>query len=254
MDVKATSTTTTAAAADGKTGAETTAQTSGAKDATTTAKADGAKSMLDGADQQTGETKAGDTKTAADTKTTAEGDKKTETKTDAKPVLVDDKWEPKAVEGLTRDAKGVFGKARELFSKLGFTQEQAQALVDFSDAQAAESSKAAATMLEEQKATRRAEHFKALESDKELGGAKLEATKADYHRAIRALGGKELADALKSEGLENWPPLVKALTKAGRALAEDTVTDTTKDGGKAVGDPFQRHLRAAYPRMFNKES
>jgi hypothetical protein len=247
------STTTTAAAGDAKATSTATAQTSATKDATTTAKADGAKSMLDGADQQTADTKTADTN-ATDTKTGAEGDKKTDAATDAKAAqVIDEKWEPKAIEGVTRDPK-VVAEARSLLLEAQGLTPSRRRRSSTSATRRRPSPRRPRPRARGAEGRRRAEHFKALESDKELGGAKLEATKADYHRAIRALGGKELAEALKSEGLENWPPLVKALTKAGRALAEDTVTDTTKDGGKAVGDPFTRHLRAAYPRMFNKES
>jgi hypothetical protein len=196
-------------------------------------------SMLD-------ESKAGETKTD-EKKEGAES--KVETKTDdKKPAIVDDKWEAKAVDGVSRDPK-VFGAARSLFSKIGLTQEQAQALVDFSDAQAVEGSKAAEAAV----ATRRAESWKAIESDKELGGAKLAESKKAYQDAVRAFGGKELADFLKSQGLENELPIVRALVKAGRALKEDTVNGTTTDTGKPVGDKFERHVRAQYPGMFKEK-
>lgn len=169
------------------------------------------------------------------------------------PVLVDEKWEPKAAEGVTRDTK-LFGEARALFAKMGLNAEQAQALVDFSDTQSKAGAEAQVKAADEARTKFRAEGRKELEADKELGGAKLAETKVTYARAVRALGGDQLARELREMGLDNWPPLVRAFEKAGRTMAEDTVSGTVKGNGKTPGDPFQRQLEQTYPSMFqNKE-
>src|SRR5688572_26207496 len=105
----------------------------------------------------------------------AEGEKKPDAKA---PALVDEKWEPPAKEGVTRDPK-VFGAARELFAKHKFTTEQAQALVEFSDAQA----KAAADLATEADAG----WVKELQVDKDIGGTKLDATKESVRTLLRQL-------------------------------------------------------------------
>jgi hypothetical protein len=210
---------------------------------TTSAETKAAESVL-GGDVAKTETKAagGEAKAAAtETKAAAPEtkDAKAETKPDAKvPALVDEKWEPKAVEGVTRDPK-VVGDARTLFSKLKLSAEQAQALVEFSDAQA----KASA----EQVTAADTEWVKELKADKELGGAKFEATRESVRSLLRQLkSGPELAKWVDKMGIGNATPLVRVLAELASRTSEDTVKDTVVDPAAAAVNEHERRIARTY--------
>lgn len=182
------------------------------------------------ADAKAGEQSMLDAKAAAETK-----DAKAETKA---PAFVDEKWEPgKPPEGITRDAEA-FGGVKKLFGDLKLTHEQAQKLVEYADSQTVE----AGQFLEK----RSADWLGSIKADKELGGAKFSETKEHFQSAVRALGGPELADFLKSEKLENAVPIVRALVKAGRLLTEDKVKDTVVDPAAASQNEADRRIAKTY--------
>lgn len=173
--------------------------------------------------------------------------------TETKPELVDDKWEPAKVEGLTRDPAD-FGAARTAFKEAGLTKAQAQKMVELSDKLAKVATENQAKAAEKWLADRRADHLAEIQKDPKLGGANFKKTQETARSAVKALGGPELAKTLVEAGLDNHPVIVRAFEKAGRLMAEDTVNGTVTDGGVAVGDPAERALRATYPSMFKKES
>jgi hypothetical protein len=209
--------------------------------ASTEAKSD---SVLGGAAEVEAKSDATETKATGDeTKATAveTKDAKVETKVDdkaAKPALVDDKWEPKAVEGVTRDAK-VFGEAKALFKKHGFTAEQAQALVEFSDAQAkaqAESVKAADEGW-----------VKELTADKDLGGPKLAATRESVRGLLRQLKtGPALSKWVDEMGIGNATPLVRVLAELASRTKEDSVKSTVVDPATASQNEHERRIARTY--------
>lgn len=113
---------------------------------------------------------------------------KTETKKE------DVKYEFKAPEGVTLD-KPTLEKFEALAREVGITPEQAQKLVDFEAARTIASKEAAEAEL---KAMNEANQ-KAIEQDKELGGANLEATKLSVGRAYNTIANalpKEARDAM----------------------------------------------------------
>jgi len=192
---------------------------------------------------------ATETKTAATETKSAAGeskDAKAETKTDTKPALVDDKWEPKQAEGVKRDAK-VVGEARGLFKKLGLTSEQAQALVEFSDAQAK-------TLADDVKAADDG-WLKELQDDKEIGGPKLAATRESVREMLRQLkSGPQLAKWVDQMGIGNAAPLVRVLAELASRTREDTVKSTVVDPAAAAVNEQDRRTAKTYGNNTRKES
>lgn len=121
-----------------------------------------------------------------------------------------------------------------LAKDLGLTAKQAQALVEFSMKTGAG---AEAARVEKAAAADKAAH-EALKADKEIGGAKFEASMALAGKAIRnVLGvefgkwatGLELADGSL---LGNRVEFARALVKLGQSVAEDSKTGTHSQGAK----------------------
>ena len=79
-----------------------------------------------------------------------------------------------------------------------------------------------------------------LKADKELGGAKFDENVAHARRWIKSYGGEPLEQALIASGLIDFPPLVRALMKAGKDAGEAPVIGAA---APPAGDPY----RAMYP-------
>ena len=72
-----------------------------------------------------------------------------------------------------------------------------------------------------------------LRDDPDFGGKEFDSNAKAAARAVREYGGTDLGKALQTAGLDNYPPLVKAFARIGRALGEDsTSADRAKGGGK----------------------
>lgn len=193
-------------------------------------------------------TKAADTKPTntflqdAAPKDGAEGGAKKE---EAPPAKVDAKLELKYPEGLLDAEQQKSFTA--LAEKLGLPGEKAQALVQHYGEIAAAAAKSAEAAFAAQQEQFRA----AIESDKELGGANLEATKAAAQRALKKFASPELME-LFGHGLGNHPEVARFVARVGKAMAEDTVAGTTKSttNGELTEEQFLKRL---YPSM-HKES
>lgn len=156
------------------------------------------------------------------------------------PAAVDAKWRPKAVEGLQRDDK-VLAQTADRFAKLGLNTDQAQAMVDYAD----ELSKLSEQADKAERKERHAGWWKDLEADKELGGAQFKEHLSLASKAGKALFGEEFAEIEKA-GLSNWPPLVRALFRAGSKMSEDTLQDNNRPA-PPVPDELAR-IKAQYPK------
>jgi hypothetical protein len=189
----------------------------------------------------------------------AEGaDDKAAVKTDdkSKPAVIDDKWEPKPVEGITRDAKQL-GEARALFKKLGFTAEQSQALVEYSDAQtkaAQESAKAREAEAAKEFEAERNKGWAAIKADKEVGGEKFPESVGHARAAVAGMGphADAVRDRMVELGIDNDPVLARGFIELGRRLAEDTVADTADKAGVDKPDTFEDRVGRTYSKQ--KES
>ncbi len=217
-----TATATAAASTEGtKTEATDTAATSllgGAPDSTDSKSASADKTEGTGDAAKDGDAKAGDTKAAA-------------------PALVDEKWEPKTAEGMTRDA-AVVGEFKKLAQELKLSPEAAQKLVEFSDAQ----EKSRQALVSEADAAWKKE----LQEDKELGGAKLKQTTESARRLIRSLkSGPELVHWLDEMSLGNATPLVRAFAELAARTSEDNINGTLTERAPEV-DAHQARINKTY--------
>jgi len=88
---------------------------------------------------------------------------------------------------------------------------------------------------------------KAVQTDKEMGGARYEGTRAAAQKAISQFGGPELEKLLNDTGLGEHPLLVRFAAKVGAALAEDPGLDHgTGTSGPSNSNSLER-VRQLYP-------
>lgn len=89
-----------------------------------------------------------------------------------------------------------------------------------------------------------------VKNDPEFGGAKFEHNTNLANRALEKYGGEDLIEFLKSAGLTNFPPLVRAFMRIGQAMEPDSISG--KVGGAPQGednvDPFVKWLRETDPK------
>lgn len=160
----------------------------------------------------------------------------------------------KLAEGFNLDPVAV-----ETISKIGLTAAQAQALVDYQAGSAkAQADARAAAVVEASKAS-----IAALKADKDIGGAKFEASMATAQKTLVRFGGPinpatgrgELVDALDSMQLADGsmlgdsPVLAKFLVNVGAALKEDGVGGALgSPTAKTAGNDEGTFLRQLYTR------
>lgn len=136
---------------------------------------------------------------------------------EAKPA-VPEKYELALPEGSLLEAKALediasFAKER------GFSQNQAQALVErLSADRAAHVESLKAELAERDKAW-----VSELQSDKEFGGEKYKDTVQRAHEAMKRFGDEALMDELDATRLGNYPKLVKMLARIGKAMENDRI-------------------------------
>ena len=139
-----------------------------------------------------------------------------------KPAESVDDLVTKAPEGVQLDDN--FNKQfRELGVKIGLTQAQAQALVDFEAQQMAAMEQAAAE--------------EGVESLRKQWGANFEANSARATEAMLRLDakmGNRLSAALGEGGLKNAPILIEAFSLIGSLISEDSLAGGTMGGSGQV--------------------
>lgn len=117
-------------------------------------------------------------------------------------------------------------------TELGLTGDKAKKLAETVATVDAARQKA----LDETFAAQDAKWASELQSDPEIGGAKFKAAVTDVTRALKRFGGTPapgqsmtpLTALLHNTGLGNNPLIIKAFAAIGRALADDTISGTTK--------------------------
>lgn len=159
---------------------------------------------------------------AAETKPTAKGD-----------------WEPKLPEGVELDGEQLKGY-RALAKEIGLKPEHAQKLLDFHLGNLSAQTKAQ----EEERAGWR----KALEADKEIGGANLEKNQALAAKAMQKFATPEFKEFLEKSGMGDHPEMARMFIKLGQALGEDSVAGAATSG--AGPNTEEATLRAMYPKSF----
>lgn len=151
-----------------------------------------------------------------------------------------EKYEFKVPEGVELD-EALVGEFTPVAKELGLSQEGAQKLVDlYSKQRTADVQK-----LHDAWAKTHEEWTADVKSDKEFGGAALEANLAIAKKAINSeFGGKDLVEALNVTGAGNHPAIVRFFYKLGKAMANDKF----EIGGSSSNQP-RDPARALYPTM-----
>lgn len=87
---------------------------------------------------------------------------------------------------------------------------------------------------------------KAIQDDKELGGANLKATQAITDRAMKAFSTPELIKHLDESGTTNHPEMVRLFHRIGKQMKEDAIAGTSAQQGGS-GKPTEKEVaRARY--------
>lgn len=143
-----------------------------------------------------------------------------------------------APEGVTLDPAAV-----EVFTpvakELGFTQEQAQRVVDVY-AQLRQQEAEATVALRDQWARQ-------VVADKELGGAKMVQQVEAANKVLKQFGTPGLNEVLQATGLCNHPEMVRLLARVGAEFADDT--HTTGSGQPVQGEDFATGFFRKMPKL-----
>ena len=143
-------------------------------------------------------------------------------------------------EGVGPDTE-MLGEVTPVFKELGLSQEQAQKLVDFDvKYRVAHHEKAQQEFQQARK-----EWVTQIKSDAELGGAAFNTTVKNAGKAVKQFGDAELQDLLNKTGLGDHPSFVRAFSKIGALLGEDTTVS-----GESRS-PVQTAAQLLYPTMKN---
>jgi len=110
----------------------------------------------------------------------------------------------------------VLERYAEVARELNLPQEQAQKVID-------KIAPALAERQAEQIKAAQTSWLESTQSDKEIGGAELQANVAIAQRALSQFGTPELKTLLDQSGLGNHPELIRLLVRAGKMISEDTV-------------------------------
>jgi len=124
-------------------------------------------------------------------------------------------YEFRAPQGKEYDSQ-LIGAYSEGARKAGLTQEKAQELLD-------SMAPALAARQQEQITAIQQGWVEAAKTDQEIGGANLEKNLSLAATALDKFGTPELRSLLDGTGLGNHPEVVRFMSRAGKALAEDTV-------------------------------
>ena len=131
---------------------------------------------------------------------------------------------PETYEAFTLpDGVEMDESARDSFlpvaKQLNLTQTEAQALVDYESKRVEEFT----TQQVEDWTTIQNEWRAATKSDKEIGGPAFDQSLANAEKFLGVYGTPELIEALVATGMGNHPELIRALSRAGKAMGEDTL-------------------------------
>lgn len=172
---------------------------------------------------------------------------------DDKPV-VPEEYDLKAPEGMSFDDEA-FAVADPVFRKLGLSNDQAQELMPVAADFAKRAGAAAIAQHEIDKASAftamKREWLENAKGDAEIGGAKWDASTAAAAKALDALGfvkGSEFRKFLDESGMGNHPEMIRAFTRVGQRVSEDTFMR-----GDGAGAAKQSREEILYPNDAKKE-
>jgi hypothetical protein len=143
-----------------------------------------------------------------------------------KPAAAPDKYEFKAPEGVTFDG-AIIDEFSTVAKELGLPQDAAQKVIDkLAPTIAKQNAQAISAAMESANAV----WVQATQTDKDIGGDKLNENLAVARKALDRFGTPELRKLLGAfdakgnptgTGLGNHPEIIRAFVKAGRAISED---------------------------------
>lgn len=160
------------------------------------------------------------------------GDPQTDNK-DAKPGQVPDKYDLKVPDGMTLD-EAALAQFEPIAKELNLSNEQAQKLADIYSKRMSES----AQQQQEQWKNTTAKWADDVRADKEIGGQNFDVSVRHAQAALNKFGSPELKAQMDATGMGNHPELVRVFARIGKAMAEDTFVQSSKDGVQA--DPAKR--------------
>ncbi len=106
-----------------------------------------------------------------------------------------------------------------LAKQLKLTQDEAQAVVDYEAKRVKEFTASQETAWNDMQTEWRT----ATQSDKEIGGPAFDQSLANAKKFLGAYGTNELVEALDATGMGNHPELIRAFSRAGKAMSEDNL-------------------------------
>lgn len=159
---------------------------------------------------------------------------------DAKDTADPQAYDFKVPDGMVLDTDLV-EKVSPILKAKGFSQEEAQQLVDLYAGKIAAQAQAQQEAWKGQLQTWRQE----IQEDPEFGGTKYQATVRDAQTVIARFGDDKLKAELKAFGIGNMPSLIRMLARAGRGMREDNFHGA--GGAQGVDDtPVEFRM---YPSM-----
>jgi len=161
-------------------------------------------------------------------------DGETSSPEDTKPQGAPEKYDFKVPEGMTVDDK-IVQQFEPIAREHNLSNEAVQALVDFEAARVKSAGEAQAADLKTERelwAKEQQKWITDLKADPDFGGAKHNEAVQASHKAIGAFADKDFVEWAKETGMGNFPPLVKLLSRIGRAMGEDKVHNGDPTVGK----------------------
>lgn len=161
-----------------------------------------------------------------------EGNTQTDNK-DGKPQGAPEKYDLKVPDGMTLD-EAALAEFDPIARELNLTNEQAQKLADVYSKRMAE---VAQKQQESWKETT-AKWVDDVKADKEIGGQNLDTSVRHAQAALTKFGTPELRAQMDATGMGNHPELVRVFARIGKAMAEDSFVQSSRDGAQA--DPAKK--------------
>lgn len=161
-----------------------------------------------------------------------EGNTQTDNK-DGKPQGAPEKYDLKVPDGMTLD-EAALAEFDPIARELNLSNEQAQKLADVYSKRMAE---VAQKQQESWKETT-AKWVDDVKADKEIGGQNLDTSVRHAQAALTKFGTPELRAQMDATGMGNHPELVRVFARIGKAMAEDSFVQSSRDGAQA--DPAKK--------------
>ena len=149
---------------------------------------------------------------------------------DGKPQIVPEKYDIKVPDGMTLD-EAALAEFDPIARELNLSNEQAQKLADVY-------SKRMADIVQKQQESWKqttAQWANDVKADKEIGGQNMDASIRHAQNALNKFGTPELRAQMDATGMGNNPEVVRVFARIGKAMAEDSFVNASRDG--AQSDP-----------------